>query len=147
MLSVEISTEKVSIDLNIFVRVWRYLCRSVTRRMSNIPSVYAGMQSSTAVLCEGNDVASMPCHPDGVVCMPRHLLRWFAESSGLWYTSGIWPYAGRAQSTYLYGTEIWLTSLAPTNEESSWLNEEKNLNRVKKWPFIEWEWSLDTNNH
>ncbi len=30
----------------------------------------------------------------------------------------------------MYGTEIWLTSLAPTNEESAWLNEENKLNRV-----------------
>ncbi len=29
--------------------------------------------------------------------------------------------------TYLYRTENWLTSIAPTNEESSWLNEEKTL--------------------
>jgi hypothetical protein len=28
---------------------------------------------------------------------------------------------------YFYSTEIWLTSLAPTNEESAWLNEEKTL--------------------
>ena len=51
--------------------------------MSNIPSVYAGMQSSTAVLREGDDVASMPRHPDGVACMPHHLLTRFDESSGL----------------------------------------------------------------
>jgi hypothetical protein len=36
------------------------------------------------------------------------------------------------ESRYSYSTENWLTSLAPTNEESSWLNEEKNLIRVKK---------------
>ncbi len=53
------------------------------RGVSDIPSVYTGMQSSTAVLREGNDVASMPHHPDGVACMPRHLLTRFDESSGL----------------------------------------------------------------
>jgi hypothetical protein len=36
------------------------------RGVSDIPSVYAGMQSSTAVLHKGNDVASMSRHPDGV---------------------------------------------------------------------------------
>jgi hypothetical protein len=30
-------------------------------------------------------------------------------------------------------------SLAPTNEESSWLNEEKNLERVKNDLSFEWE--------
>ncbi len=58
MLLVEISTESI---------YWsKYLCRSVTRGVSDIPSVYAGMQSSTAVLRKGDDVASMPRHPDGV---------------------------------------------------------------------------------
>ncbi len=42
MLSVEISTESI---------YWsEYLCRSVTREVSDIPSTYTGMQSSTAVL-------------------------------------------------------------------------------------------------
>jgi hypothetical protein len=42
MLLVEISTESI---------YWsKYLCRSVTCGVSNIPSAYAGMQSSTAVL-------------------------------------------------------------------------------------------------
>jgi hypothetical protein len=42
MLLVEISTESI---------YWsEYLCRSVTRGVSDIPSAYAGMQSSTAVL-------------------------------------------------------------------------------------------------
>ncbi len=75
MLLVEISTESIYQS--------EYLCRSVTRGVSNIPSAYAGMQSSTAVLRKGNDVASMPRHPDGVACMPRHLLTRFNESSGL----------------------------------------------------------------
>jgi hypothetical protein len=58
MLSVEISTESI---------YWsEYICRSVTRGVTNIPGVYVGMQSSTAVLHEGDDVASMPRHPDGV---------------------------------------------------------------------------------
>jgi hypothetical protein len=58
MLSVEISMESIYQS--------EYLCRSVTRGVSDISSVYAGMQSSTAVLREGDDVASMPRHPDGV---------------------------------------------------------------------------------
>ncbi len=75
MLLVEISTESI---------YWsEYLCWSVTRGVSNIPGVYAGMQFSTAVLREGDDVASMPRHPDGVSCMPRHLLTRFDELSGL----------------------------------------------------------------
>ncbi len=119
MLLVEISTESIYQS--------EYLCRSVMHGVSNILSVYVGMQSSTAVLRKGNDVASMPHHPDGVVCMPRHLLMRFDEASGLWYTSSVWPYAGHTQSTYLRGTEIWHMSLAPTNEESAWLNEEKTL--------------------
>jgi hypothetical protein len=36
------------------------------RGVSDILSIYVGMQSSTAVLCKGDDVASMPRHPDGV---------------------------------------------------------------------------------
>ena len=75
MLSVEISTESIYRS--------EYLCRSVARGVSDITSVYTGMQSSTAVLREGDDVASMPPHPDGVACMPRHLLTRFNESSGL----------------------------------------------------------------
>jgi hypothetical protein len=59
-------SQRVSIAPNILVGVIRYLCRSVTRGVSDVPSVYAGMQSSTAVLCTGNDVADTPCHPDGV---------------------------------------------------------------------------------
>ncbi len=59
------------------------LSRSVMRGVSDIPGVYAGMQSSTAVLGEGDDVASMPCHPDGVACIPHHILARFDESSGL----------------------------------------------------------------
>ncbi len=35
--------------------------------MSDVPSVYVGMQSSTAVLRKGDDVAGTPRHPDGVV--------------------------------------------------------------------------------
>ena len=35
--------------------------------MSDVPSVYAGMQSSTAVLRKDEDVAGTPCHTDGVV--------------------------------------------------------------------------------
>ncbi len=65
MLSVEISTESIYRS-NILVGVIRYLCRSVTRGVSDIPSVYTGMQSSTAVLRKGDDVACMPRHPDGV---------------------------------------------------------------------------------
>jgi hypothetical protein len=53
------------------------------RGVSDIPSIYARMQSSTAVLREDDDVASMPHHPDGVACMPHHLLTRFDESSGL----------------------------------------------------------------
>jgi hypothetical protein len=75
MLSVEISTESI---------YWsKYLCRSGWVRVSDVPSAYIGMQSSTAVLRWGDDVASMPCHPDDVVCMPHNLLTRFNESSGL----------------------------------------------------------------
>ncbi len=75
MLLGEISTESI---------YWsKYLCRSVTRGVSDIPSAYAGIQSSTAVLQYGDDVASMPCHPDDVACMPHHLLTRFDESFGL----------------------------------------------------------------
>ncbi len=62
--------------------------------------------------------------------------------SGLRYTSRVWPWSGTPKSTYSYHTEIWLTSLAPTNEESSWLNEEKNPNRVKNDLSFEWEWCI-----
>jgi hypothetical protein len=82
MLLVEISTEIICCS--------EYLSWSVTlslsecdARVSDIPSVYAGMQSSTAVLSKGDDVACMPCHPDDVACMPRHLLTRFDESSDL----------------------------------------------------------------
>ncbi len=68
------------------------------------------MQSSTAVLGWGDDVASMPRHPNDVACMPHHLLTRFDKSSGLWYTSSVWPYAGCARSTYFYSTVIWLTT-------------------------------------
>ena len=34
--------------------------------MFDIPSVYGGMQSSTAVLRKGDGVAGMPRHPDDV---------------------------------------------------------------------------------
>ncbi len=36
------------------------------RGVSNVPSVYAGMQFSTAVLHKGDDVVGTPGHPDGV---------------------------------------------------------------------------------
>jgi hypothetical protein len=36
------------------------------RGVSNILSMYTGMQSSTAVLRKGDDVAGTPRHPDGV---------------------------------------------------------------------------------
>jgi hypothetical protein len=65
MLSVEISTESIYCS-KYLSRVIRYRCWSVTRGVSDIPSVYAGMQSSTAVLRKGNDVAGTPRHPDGV---------------------------------------------------------------------------------
>ncbi len=42
MLSVEISTESIYRS--------EYFCRSVTLRVSDVPSAYTGMQSSTAVL-------------------------------------------------------------------------------------------------
>jgi hypothetical protein len=56
MLSVEISTESIYRSKYLSQSV-TILCRSVTRGVSDIPSVYAGMQSSTAVLRKGNDVA------------------------------------------------------------------------------------------
>jgi hypothetical protein len=37
------------------------------RGVSDVPSVYAEMQSSIAVLRKGDDVADTPRHPDGVV--------------------------------------------------------------------------------
>ena len=71
MLLVEISTESI---------YWsEYLSRSVTRGVSDIPSVYAGMQSSTAVLRKGDDVACMPRHPDDVA----YAMSRFGESSDL----------------------------------------------------------------
>ncbi len=47
--------------------------------MSGIPSVYAGMQSSTAVLRKGDDVVCMPRHPDDVAYATSR----FDESSDL----------------------------------------------------------------
>jgi hypothetical protein len=92
MLSMEISTESIYRS--------KYLCRSGCIRVSNVSSAYVGMQSSTAVLHWGNDVAYMP----------RHHLPRFDELSGLdtHLASGLC--AGRTQSTYVYSTEIWLTS-------------------------------------
>ncbi len=58
MLLAEISTESIYRS--------NYPSRSVTRGVFNVPSVYTGMQSSTAVLRKGNDVAGTPRHPDGV---------------------------------------------------------------------------------
>jgi hypothetical protein len=75
MLSVEISTESIYRS--------KYLCRSGCIRVSDVPSAYVGMQSSTAVLRWSDDVASMPCHPNDVVCMPHNLLTRFDKSSGL----------------------------------------------------------------
>ena len=37
------------------------------RGVSDVPNVYAGMQSSTAVLRKGDYVEGTPHHPDGVV--------------------------------------------------------------------------------
>ncbi len=82
MLLVEISTESI---------YWsEYLCRSGCVGVSNIPSAYVGMQSSTAVLCLGNDVTCLQHH---------HLLR-FNKSSGLdtHLASGLC--AGHTQITY-----------------------------------------------
>jgi hypothetical protein len=74
------------------------------RGVSDVPSVYAGMQSSTAVLREGDDVASVPRHPDGVAyaTSPSNEVRQLTFDTRL--ASGL--RAGRAQSTYWYGTEI-----------------------------------------
>jgi hypothetical protein len=65
MLSVEISTESIYCS--------EYLSQSVMISLSEcdarsvrIPSVYAEMQSSTAVLRKDDDVACMSHHPDGV---------------------------------------------------------------------------------
>jgi hypothetical protein len=88
MLSVEISTESIYRS--------EYLCRSGCSGVSDVPSAYVGMQSSTAVLRWGNDVA----------CMPRHHLPRFDESSGLDTRLASGLCAGRAQSTYFYHTEI-----------------------------------------
>ena len=85
--------------------------------MSDVPSAYGGMQSSTAVLRKGNDVA----------CMPRHHLPRFNKSSSLDTRLASGHCAGRAQSTYFYRTEILAYVTRPTNEESAWLNEEKTL--------------------
>jgi hypothetical protein len=88
MLLVEISTESI---------YWsEYLCRSGCVGLSNVASAYGGMQSSTAVLHLGDDVA----------CMPSHHLPRFNELSSLdtHLASGLC--AGRAQSTYFYRTEM-----------------------------------------
>jgi hypothetical protein len=69
MLAVEISTESIYQS--------EYLCRSRCVGVPDVPSAYLGMQSSTAVLRKGDDVACMPRHPDDVVCMPHHLLARF----------------------------------------------------------------------
>ncbi len=118
--------------------MWQYLCRSVTRGVSDIPSIYAGMQSSTAVLCKGNDVACMPRHPDDVVCMPRHLLTRFDESSDLWYTSSIWPWPGapkvRIRTVQRFGLRH-----SPPRMKNHRGSMRKNLNRVKNDLSIEWE--------
>ena len=83
MLLVEISTESI---------YWsKYLCRSGCVGVSNVPSAYVGMQSSTAVLRWDDDVA----------CMPRHHLPRFNESSGLDTRLESGLCAGCAQSTYL----------------------------------------------
>jgi hypothetical protein len=74
MLLAEISTESIYCS--------EYLSRSVTRGVSGIPSVYTGMQSSTAVLRKGNDV--QVCHVTLMVWhMPRHLLTRLDELSDL----------------------------------------------------------------
>ena len=88
MLWVEISTENIYRP--------EYLCRSGCVGVSNVPSTYRGMQSSTAVLHQGNDVG----------CMPRHHLPRFDESSSLDTCLASGLCAGRAQSTYFYRTEI-----------------------------------------
>ncbi len=75
------SPPRVSIALNI------YLCRSVTRGVSGIPSVDAGMKSSNAVLRKGDDVACVPRHPDDVA----YTTSGFDELSDLLYMSSIWP--------------------------------------------------------
>ncbi len=51
----------------------------MTRGVSNILSVYAGMQTSTAVLRKGNDVADTLRHPDDVAYATMR----FDESSDL----------------------------------------------------------------
>ncbi len=82
MLLVEISTESI---------YWsKYLCRSGCVGVSNVPSAYVGMQSSTAVLRWDDDVA----------CMPRHHLPRFNESSGLDTRLASGFCAGRVQITY-----------------------------------------------
>ncbi len=66
-----------------------------------------------------------------MACMPRHHLPRFDKSSGLDTRLASGLCAGRAQSTYCMVQRYWLMSLAPTNEESAWLNEEKIFNRIK----------------
>ncbi len=84
MLSVKISTESIYRS--------EYLCRSGCVGVSNVPSTYVGMQSSTAVLHWGNDVA----------CMPRHHLPRVDESSGLDTRLASGLCAGQAQSTCIF---------------------------------------------
>ncbi len=151
MLLVEISTESI---------YWsKYLRRSVTISLSecDVRSVrYTKRLRGSAVLycspAQGQwcgEYATSPWWCGVYATSPSNEV---GELSGLWYTFSIWPYAGHAQSRYLYGTEIWLRTLAPAIEELAWLNEEKNLNRIKNHLSIEWEWcisraiSLDTNN-
>ena len=75
MLLMEIFTESINQS--------KYLCRNGRIGVSNVPSAYAGMQSSTAVMQWGDDVVSMPRHPNDVACMPHHLLTRFDKLSGL----------------------------------------------------------------
>ncbi len=57
--------------------------------MSNIPGVYAGMQTSTAVLRKGDDVVDTPRHLDDVVYATLR----FDESSDLHQKQHHVPYS------------------------------------------------------
>jgi hypothetical protein len=92
-----------------------------------MPSAYVGMQSLTAVLCLGNDVA-----------MPRQHLPRFDESSSLDTSLASGLCVGHTTSTYVRYSLSGLRHLPPRmkNQRGSM---KKNLNRIKKDLSIECE--------
>jgi hypothetical protein len=83
-------------------------------------NTYVGLPSSAsgpAVLCQGNDVASLP---------PQNTL---TPDSGFWPLTQIYHLilARHAKKIIVLYSYEQLMSLAPMIEESAWLNEEKTL--------------------